>query len=138
MFEGYNKRYKHYSPTLGCSMTFHIYFPPTPKSSSPDSHKFPVSSKTNPPFSYPLSHTHFSSLLTSNQFFGYNLLFRSLGFQFSCEFGSVIYKSVCFLLTILLTIYLGFHGKMLQLLLCLKIFTLAHTYVIQMHIYEYH
>lgn len=42
MFEGYNKRYKHYSRTLGCSMTFHIYFPPTPKSSSPDSHKFPV------------------------------------------------------------------------------------------------
>ncbi|KAK1386599.1 S-formylglutathione hydrolase [Heracleum sosnowskyi] len=39
MFDGYNKRYKHYSPTLGCSMTFYIYFPPTPKSSS---HKFPV------------------------------------------------------------------------------------------------
>lgn len=38
MFDGYNKRYKHYSPTLGCSMTFHIYFPPP---SSP-SHKFPV------------------------------------------------------------------------------------------------
>ncbi|KAH6818751.1 S-formylglutathione hydrolase [Perilla frutescens var. frutescens] len=38
MFDGYNKRYKHYSPTLGCSMTFHIYFPPSP---SP-SHKFPV------------------------------------------------------------------------------------------------
>ncbi|XP_057784703.1 S-formylglutathione hydrolase [Salvia miltiorrhiza] len=38
MFDGYNKRYKHYSPTLGCSMTFHIYFPP---SSSP-SQKFPV------------------------------------------------------------------------------------------------
>ncbi|KAL7138435.1 hypothetical protein ABFS83_10G163800 [Erythranthe nasuta] len=38
MFDGYNKRYKHYSPTLGCSMNFHIYFPP---SSSP-SHKFPV------------------------------------------------------------------------------------------------
>ncbi|KAL6539793.1 hypothetical protein OROHE_011564 [Orobanche hederae] len=37
MFGGYNKRYKHYSPTLGCSMTFHIYFPPP----SP-SHKFPV------------------------------------------------------------------------------------------------
>ncbi|KAJ4979361.1 hypothetical protein NE237_010141 [Protea cynaroides] len=32
MFEGYNKRYKHFSPTLGCSMKFHIYFPP--KSSS--------------------------------------------------------------------------------------------------------
>ncbi|XP_077252665.1 S-formylglutathione hydrolase [Tasmannia lanceolata] len=28
MFGGYNKRYKHFSPTLGCSMTFHIYFPP--------------------------------------------------------------------------------------------------------------
>uniref|UniRef100_A0A2N9HD94 S-formylglutathione hydrolase n=1 Tax=Fagus sylvatica TaxID=28930 RepID=A0A2N9HD94_FAGSY len=27
MFGGYNKRYKHFSPTLGCSMTFHIYFP---------------------------------------------------------------------------------------------------------------
>lgn len=39
MFDGYNKRYKHYSPILGCSMTFYIYFPPTPKSSS---HKFPV------------------------------------------------------------------------------------------------
>ncbi|KAK6127391.1 hypothetical protein DH2020_038873 [Rehmannia glutinosa] len=38
MFGGYNKRYKHYSPTLGCSMTFHIFFPPSP---SP-SHKFPV------------------------------------------------------------------------------------------------
>ncbi|KAK4272497.1 hypothetical protein QN277_021049 [Acacia crassicarpa] len=38
MFGGYNKRFKHFSPTLGCSMTFHIYFPP---SSSP-SHKFPV------------------------------------------------------------------------------------------------
>lgn len=38
MFGGYNKRYKHYSPTVGCSMTFHIYFPPSP---SPD-HKFPV------------------------------------------------------------------------------------------------
>lgn len=38
MFDGLNKRYKHYSPTLGCSMTFHIYFPPSP---SP-SHKFPV------------------------------------------------------------------------------------------------
>ncbi|KAL8133403.1 hypothetical protein AgCh_008750 [Apium graveolens] len=42
MFDGYNKRYKHYSPTLGCSMTFYIYFPPTPKSSSALSHKFPV------------------------------------------------------------------------------------------------
>ncbi|KAL6141378.1 hypothetical protein ACLB2K_059666 [Fragaria x ananassa] len=40
MFEGYNKRYKHFSTTLGCSMTFHIYFPPSP-SPSP-SHKFPV------------------------------------------------------------------------------------------------
>ncbi|XP_021833349.1 S-formylglutathione hydrolase [Prunus avium] len=38
MFGGYNKRYKHFSPTLGCSMTFHIYFPP---STSP-SHRFPV------------------------------------------------------------------------------------------------
>ncbi|GAB2295563.1 hypothetical protein Dimus_029724 [Dionaea muscipula] len=38
MFEGYNKRYRHFSPTLGCSMTFHIYFPPHPSSS----HKFPV------------------------------------------------------------------------------------------------
>ncbi|XP_042514819.1 S-formylglutathione hydrolase [Macadamia integrifolia] len=32
MFEGYNKRYKHFSPTLGCSMNFHIYFPPTSSS----------------------------------------------------------------------------------------------------------
>ena len=39
MFGGYNKRFKHFSPTLGCSMNFHIYFPPSP---SP-SHKFPVS-----------------------------------------------------------------------------------------------
>ncbi|KAF5938193.1 hypothetical protein HYC85_025699 [Camellia sinensis] len=38
MYGGYNKRYKHYSPTLGCSMNFHIYFPPSP-STSP---KFPV------------------------------------------------------------------------------------------------
>ncbi|KAL1555357.1 S-formylglutathione hydrolase [Salvia divinorum] len=38
MFDGYNKRYKHYSPTLGCSMTFHIFFPP----SSSASQKFPV------------------------------------------------------------------------------------------------
>lgn len=38
MFGGYNKRFKHFSPTLGCSMTFHIYFPPSPSSS----HKFPV------------------------------------------------------------------------------------------------
>ncbi|XP_019247126.1 PREDICTED: S-formylglutathione hydrolase-like isoform X2 [Nicotiana attenuata] len=38
MFGGYNKRYKHLSPTLGCSMNFHIFFPP---STSP-SHKFPV------------------------------------------------------------------------------------------------
>ncbi|KAJ8420737.1 hypothetical protein Cgig2_010907 [Carnegiea gigantea] len=37
MFGGYNKRYKHFSPTLGCSMNFHIYFPP---SSSPNQ-KFP-------------------------------------------------------------------------------------------------
>lgn len=40
MFGGYNKRYKHFSPTLGCSMTFHIFFPPSPN----PSHKFPVSS----------------------------------------------------------------------------------------------
>lgn len=40
MFGGYNKRYKHFSPTLGCSMTFHIYFPPS-TSTSP-SHRFPV------------------------------------------------------------------------------------------------
>ncbi|KAJ0582596.1 putative S-formylglutathione hydrolase [Helianthus annuus] len=38
MFEGFNKRYKHHSPTLNCSMNFHIYFPP---STSP-SQKFPV------------------------------------------------------------------------------------------------
>ncbi|XP_047321744.1 S-formylglutathione hydrolase [Impatiens glandulifera] len=28
-FDGFTKRYKHYSPTLGCSMTFHIHFPPS-------------------------------------------------------------------------------------------------------------
>ncbi|XXG41347.1 hypothetical protein AAC387_Pa01g1826 [Persea americana] len=38
MFGGYNKRYKHFSPTLGCSMTFYIYFPP----SSSSSQKLPV------------------------------------------------------------------------------------------------
>ncbi|KAJ6831473.1 S-formylglutathione hydrolase-like isoform X1 [Iris pallida] len=36
MFGGYNKRYKHWSPTLGCSMAFSVYFPPS------SSHKFPV------------------------------------------------------------------------------------------------
>uniref|UniRef100_A0A7N1A008 S-formylglutathione hydrolase n=1 Tax=Kalanchoe fedtschenkoi TaxID=63787 RepID=A0A7N1A008_KALFE len=38
MFGGYNRRYKHFSPTLGCNMTFHIYYPPAPQ----PSHKFPV------------------------------------------------------------------------------------------------
>ncbi|OMO63009.1 putative esterase protein [Corchorus olitorius] len=38
MCDGHNKRYKHFSPTLGCSMTFYIYSHPSP---SP-SHKFPV------------------------------------------------------------------------------------------------
>ncbi|KAG9454765.1 hypothetical protein H6P81_007669 [Aristolochia fimbriata] len=38
MFGGYNKRYKHFSPTLGCSMTFHVYFPPSVQSTT----KFPV------------------------------------------------------------------------------------------------
>lgn len=37
MFGGFNRRYKHFSPTLGCSMTFSIYFPP-----SPPSQKIPV------------------------------------------------------------------------------------------------
>ncbi|XP_008796163.1 S-formylglutathione hydrolase [Phoenix dactylifera] len=37
MFGGHSKRYKHFSPTLGCSMIFSIYFPP----SSP-SQKIPV------------------------------------------------------------------------------------------------
>ncbi|XP_031499971.1 S-formylglutathione hydrolase [Nymphaea colorata] len=37
MFGGYNRRYRHFSPTLGCSMTFYIYFPP-----SADSQKLPV------------------------------------------------------------------------------------------------
>lgn len=41
MFEGFNKRYKHFSETLGCSMTFSIYFPPSSSSSSP-SQKIPV------------------------------------------------------------------------------------------------
>lgn len=39
MFGGYNKRYKHYSPTLGCSMNFYIYFP---NSTSQSHKKFPV------------------------------------------------------------------------------------------------
>ncbi|CAA7405898.1 unnamed protein product [Spirodela intermedia] len=34
VFGGFNRRYKHFSPTLGCSMTFTIYFPPTPQGSS--------------------------------------------------------------------------------------------------------
>ncbi|RWW88818.1 hypothetical protein BHE74_00002293 [Ensete ventricosum] len=38
MFGGYNRQYRHFSPTLGCSMTFTVYFPPP---SSP-SQKFPV------------------------------------------------------------------------------------------------
>ncbi|KAK6941788.1 Esterase-like [Dillenia turbinata] len=38
MFGGFNKRYKHYSPILGCNMTFHIYFPPA----SSTSNKVPV------------------------------------------------------------------------------------------------
>ena len=29
MFGGLNRRYKHFSSTLGCSMTFSVYFPPT-------------------------------------------------------------------------------------------------------------
>ncbi|KAJ0980884.1 hypothetical protein J5N97_009139 [Dioscorea zingiberensis] len=37
MFGGFNRRYKHDSSTLGCSMTFSIYFPP-----SPPSQKLPV------------------------------------------------------------------------------------------------
>ncbi|RVW16611.1 S-formylglutathione hydrolase [Vitis vinifera] len=46
MFGGYNKRFKHFSPTLGCSMTFHVYFPPLP---SP-SHKFPGSWVASSPY----------------------------------------------------------------------------------------
>lgn len=38
MFGGFNKRYKHFSPALGCSMTFTVYFPPTP----PGAPKLPV------------------------------------------------------------------------------------------------
>lgn len=52
MFGGYNKRYKHYSPTLGCAMTFSVFFPP----SSP-SQKLPVidpSSDAFPFYCYPL------------------------------------------------------------------------------------
>nr|CAD1828389.1 unnamed protein product [Ananas comosus var. bracteatus] len=39
MFDGYNRRYNHFSPTLGCSMTFSIFFP---ASSPSPTHKFPV------------------------------------------------------------------------------------------------
>ncbi|GAU24217.1 hypothetical protein TSUD_23540 [Trifolium subterraneum] len=39
MFGGYNKRYKHYGQSLGCSMNFHIYFPPN---SNSDNKPFPV------------------------------------------------------------------------------------------------
>lgn len=28
MFGGWNKKYKHQSDTLGCSMTFTVYYPP--------------------------------------------------------------------------------------------------------------
>lgn len=28
MFGGWNKKYKHSSDTLGCSMTFTVYYPP--------------------------------------------------------------------------------------------------------------
>ncbi|XP_021741053.1 S-formylglutathione hydrolase [Chenopodium quinoa] len=38
MHGGFNKRFRHFSPTLGCFMTFHIYFPPSTESSQ----KFPV------------------------------------------------------------------------------------------------
>ncbi|KAM7270142.1 hypothetical protein ACFE04_029356 [Oxalis oulophora] len=38
MFGGYNKRFKHFSQTLDCSMTFSVFFPPSPSSS----HKSPV------------------------------------------------------------------------------------------------
>lgn len=37
MFGGFNRRYKHESSSLGCSMTFTIYFPP-----AADSDKVPV------------------------------------------------------------------------------------------------
>jgi S-formylglutathione hydrolase len=37
MFGGYNRRYKHTSSSLGCDMTFSIYFPP-----GADSGKVPV------------------------------------------------------------------------------------------------
>lgn len=45
MFDGYNKRYEHLSSTLGCSMTFSIYFPP-----SPPSKKLPVTFFSIPPY----------------------------------------------------------------------------------------
>ncbi|KAK3014643.1 hypothetical protein RJ639_008711 [Escallonia herrerae] len=61
MFEGYNKRYKHFSPTLGCSMNFHIYFPPSP---SP-SHKFPVCISHSSPI---FSNTHFPIPLENGSF----------------------------------------------------------------------
>lgn len=38
MFDGFNRRYRHFSSNLSCSMTFTVYFPPP---SSP-SQKFPV------------------------------------------------------------------------------------------------
>ncbi|XP_078435796.1 S-formylglutathione hydrolase [Wolffia australiana] len=34
MFDGFNRRYRHFSPTLGCSMTFSVYFPPKSSTSS--------------------------------------------------------------------------------------------------------
>ncbi|XP_072978872.1 S-formylglutathione hydrolase-like [Typha angustifolia] len=38
MFGGYNRRYNHFSPTLGCSMTFTIFFPASPAPHT----KFPI------------------------------------------------------------------------------------------------
>lgn len=47
MFGGYNKRFKHYSPTLGCSMNFHVYFPPSPSLSTKFPVRFPTFLKKN-------------------------------------------------------------------------------------------
>lgn len=33
MFGGWNKKYKHASDTLGCSMTFTVYYPPAAEKS---------------------------------------------------------------------------------------------------------
>lgn len=92
MFEGYNKRYKHFSTTLGCSMTFHIYFPPSP-SPSP-SHKFPVSPLSPfPNFHYFHTQIHWLSGFLSN--FA-TLRVMLVKFNVSADMGFALFVSTVF------------------------------------------